>query len=121
MLEEWNPQPAPTWVSCVPSLRNPTLVPDFAERLAKKLNLSFRMAIEKTTSRPEQSTLNNSFQQARNIDGSLSPIAEKILPGPVLLVDDVVMSGWTLTISSWLLRKNGSGEVWPIALAQSRT
>ena len=66
-------------------------------------------------------TLNNSFQQARNIDGSLSPIAEKILPGPVLLVDDVVMSGWTLTISSWLLRKNGSGEVWPIALAQSRT
>ena len=121
MLEEWNPQPAPTWVSCVPSLRNPTLVPDFAERLAKALNLSFRMAIEKTTSRPEQSTLNNSFQQARNIDGSLSPIAEKILPGPVLLVDDVVMSGWTLTISSWLLRKNGSGEVWPIALAQSRT
>jgi ATP-dependent DNA helicase RecQ len=36
----------------------------------------------------------------------------------VLLVDDMVDSRWTLTIAAWLLRSNGSGEVWPIALAQ---
>ena len=120
MFKEWDPQPAPTWVTCVPSLRNPTLVPDFAKRLAQALNLSFRVAIEKTDSRLEQNKFNNSFQQARNVDGSLAPIQDQILSSPVLLVDDVILSGWTLTISSWLLRKNGSGEVWPLALAQGR-
>ena len=120
MFKEWAPQPAPTWVTCVPSLRNPTLVPDFAKRLAQALNLSFRVAIEKIDSRPEQNKFNNSFQQARNVDGSLAPIRDQILSSPVLLVDDVILSGWTLTISSWLLRKNGSGEVWPLALAQGR-
>ena len=120
VFKEWSPQPAPTWVTCVPSLRNPTLVPDFAKRLAQALNLSFRVAIEKTDSRPEQNKFNNSFQQARNVDGSLAPVRDQILSGPVLLVDDVILSGWTLTISSWLLRKNGSGEVWPLALAQGR-
>ena len=120
MFKEWGPQPAPTWVTCVPSLRNPTLVPDFAKRLAQALNLSFRVAIEKIDSRPEQNKFNNSFQQARNVDGSLAPIRDQILSSPVLLVDDVILSGWTLTISSWLLRKNGSGEVWPLALAQGR-
>ena len=120
VFKEWSPQPAPTWVTCVPSLRNPTLVPDFAKRLAQALNLSFRVAIEKTDSRPEQNKFNNSFQQARNVDGSLAPIQDQILSSPVLLVDDVILSGWTLTISSWLLRKNGSGEVWPLALAQRR-
>ncbi len=120
MFKEWGPQPAPTWVTCVPSLRNPTLVPDFAKKLAQALNLSFRVAIEKTDSRPEQNKFNNSFQQAKNVDGSLAPLRDQILSGPVLLVDDVILSGWTLAISSWLLRKNGSGEVWPLALAQGR-
>ena len=120
MFKEWGPQPAPTWVTCVPSLRNPTLVPDFAKRLAQALNLSFRVAIEKTDSRPEQNKFNNSFQQARNVDGSLAPIRDQILSSPVLLVDDLILSGWTLTISSWLLRKNGSGEVWPLTLAQGK-
>ena len=37
--------------------------------------------------------------------------------GPVLLVDDLVHSGWTLTVASVLLRRKGSGEVLPFALA----
>lgn len=39
-------------------------------------------------------------------------------PAPVLLVDDIVDSGWTFAVAAWLLRKRGSGEVWPLALAQ---
>jgi ATP-dependent DNA helicase RecQ len=31
----------------------------------------------------------------------------------------MVDSRWTLTVSAWLLRKNGSGEVWPMALSQT--
>lgn len=37
--------------------------------------------------------------------------------GPVLLVDDVVDSGWTLTTIAALLRQAGSGCVYPAALA----
>jgi ATP-dependent DNA helicase RecQ len=119
MIQEWNPQPAPTWVTCVPSLRHPNLVPDFAQRLAVALGLPFHMVIAKTDERPEQKTMANSTQQARNIDGSLALNGAPIAPGPVLLVDDMVDSRWTLTVSAWLLRKNGSGQVWPLALSQT--
>jgi len=61
----------------------------------------------------------NGTQQARNIDGSLAIRGEPVPNGPVLLVDDMVDSRWTLTVSAWLLRGSGSGEVWPIALAQA--
>lgn len=119
LVREWNPQPAPAWVACVPSLRHPGLVPDFAHRLATALGLPFHPAIKKTDNRPEQKTMANSTQQARNIDGSLALSGQPIPPDPVLLVDDMVDSRWTLTVSAWLLRKNGSGQVWPIALSQT--
>jgi ATP-dependent DNA helicase RecQ len=45
-------------------------------------------------------------------------IGAEVLPtGPVLLVDDMVDSGWTLTFAAWLLRTRGSGEVFPLVLA----
>ena len=119
MIKEWNPQPSPTWVTCVPSLRHPELVPNFAQRLAAALGLPFHMVIAKTDARPEQKTMANSTQQARNIDGSLALNGQPIPPGPVLLVDDMVDSRWTLTVSAWLLRKSGSGVVWPMALSQT--
>lgn len=119
MIQEWSPQPGPAWVTCVPSLRHPDLVPDFAQRLAAALGLPFHIVIAKTDARPEQKTMANSTQQARNIDGSLALNGQPIPPGPVLLVDDMVDSRWTLTVSAWLLRKNGSGEVWPMALSQT--
>jgi ATP-dependent DNA helicase RecQ len=39
----------------------------------------------------------------------------------VLLVDDVVDSGWTLAIISALLLRAGSGAVFPLALASTST
>ena len=117
MFHEWNPKPEPTWVTCIPSLRHPHLVPNFAERLASALGLPFHMVIAKTDARPEQKTMANSTQQARNIDGSLAMNGQPVPNGPVLLVDDMVDSRWTLTVGAWLLRKSGSGEVWPIALS----
>jgi ATP-dependent DNA helicase RecQ len=119
MINEWNPQPTPTWVTCVPSLRHPELVPNFAQRLAAALGLPFHALLIKIDDRPEQKTMANSTQQARNIDGSLSLTGQPIPRGSVLLVDDMVDSRWTLTVSAWLLRKNGSGLVWPVVLSQT--
>ena len=39
--DRWQPAPYPAWVTCVPSMNHPTLVPDFAGRLANLLGLPF--------------------------------------------------------------------------------
>ena len=117
LLAQWSPQPAPEWATCIPSLRHPELVPDFAERLAIQMGLPFHRALEKTEDRAEQKLMANSTRQARNVDGSLAISREPLPEGPVLLVDDMVDSRWTMTVAAWLLRSNGSGEVWPLALA----
>ena len=117
LVREWDPQPAPAWVTCVPSLRYPDLVPDFARRLAAALQRPFHKVIEKIEERPEQRTMANSSQQARNIDGAYKICAKPLPAGPVLLVDDLVDSRWTLTIAAWLLQSHGSAEVFPLALA----
>jgi ATP-dependent DNA helicase RecQ len=116
MIRRWYPQPAPAWITCIPSLRHPDLVPNFAQRLAVALGLPMQVVLAKADARPEQKTMANSTQQARNIDGSLVLVGQP-LSGPVLLVDDMVDSRWTLTVAAWLLRTNGSGEVWPMALS----
>ena len=118
LIEEWNPEPVPEWVACIPSRRHPDLVPDFAGRLANSLGLPFRQVLVKVEDRPEQKMMENSTQQARNVDGSLTLTKEALPDGPLLLVDDMVDSRWTFTVAAWLLRSNGSGEVWPLALAQ---
>ena len=119
LLSEWRPDPPPTWVAAVPSLRHPHLVPDFARRLADALDLPFSDVLKKTSSRPEQKTMENSDRQARNVLGSLGVAKESILAGPVLLVDDVVDSRWTFTVAAWELRRRGCGPVWPLALANA--
>ena len=117
LMARWTPTPAPVWVTCIPSRRHPDLVPDFAERLATEMGLPFHRALSKVEDRAEQKSMANSVQQARNVDGSLALSLEPLPGGPVLLVDDMVDSRWTLTVAAWLLRSNGSGEVWPLALA----
>ena len=118
LVRQWSPDPAPRWLTCIPSHRHPRLVPDFSERLAAALGLAFTPLLVRTEGSPEQKTMANSVQQARNVDGCLE-LAKKPPSEPVLLVDDMVDSRWTLTVAAWLLRSEGSGEVWPLALAQT--
>ena len=120
LLQEWKPDPYPQWVTCVPSLRRPALVPDFSRRLADRLGLPFYEVIQKTEIREEQKLMENSIKQLLNLDGSLIPVPGARAPtGPVLLVDDMVDSRWTFTVMAWLLRSIGSGVVWPLALANT--
>ncbi len=119
LLREWNPDPFPEWVAAIPSLRHPRLVPDFARRLAKALGLPLRDALRKKADRDEQKTMENSDHQARNVIGSLAISEEAILPGSVLLVDDIVDSRWTFTVAAGELRQRGSGPVWPFAIGHA--
>lgn len=105
------------WVTNIPSIRRPNLVRDFTRRLAEKLGLKYKDAIQKTKDVEPQKELNNSHLQYRNAFESFEVI--EVLDGNVLLVDDMVDSRWTFTACGYKLRKNGSGAVYPFALANS--
>ena len=114
--DRWQPDPPPEWITCVPSQTHRTLVPDFAQRLATALRLPFMPIVTKTRHNEPQKTQQNRFHQCRNLDGVFQ-IDGSIPDGPVLLLDDIVDSGWTMTVIAALLRQAGSGPVWPVALA----
>ena len=116
--QRWQPNPAPLWVCCVPSRNHPELVPDFARRLAVRLGLPFIDAISKVKDNQPQKVQQNRFHQCRNLDGAFE-VSQRYPGQPVLLVDDVVDSGWTLTVIAALLQQAGSGPVYPVALASS--
>ncbi len=105
------------WVTCVPSLRRPRLVADFAGRLAAALDLPFEEVIVKTEIGSEQKEQNTSYLQCRNVFSTLE--AAKAYRENVLLVDDMVDSRWTFTVCGYKLRKKGNGKVFPFALANT--
>ena len=116
--DRWQPDLGPEWVTFVPSLRRPELVPDFASRLAQSLGLACADVVVKVRHTEPQKTMQNSQQQYRNIWDAFE-IRGEVPSGPVLLVDDMVDSRWTLTVVGSVLRQAGSGPVLPLALADT--
>jgi ATP-dependent DNA helicase RecQ len=117
MIQRWHPQPFPTWVTCVPSLHHPQLVPNFAQRLAHQLQLTFQPIVQKVRHTQPQKQMGNSYQQAHNLDGVFAVKPWQGMKGAVFLIDDMVDSRWTFTVIAALLRQAGSGPVFPLALA----
>lgn len=117
LIQHWQPDPFPTWVTCVPSLARPELVPSFSERLARKLNVPFVACVGKISQNHPQKEMRNSSQQAQNLDGVFEVISWEGMVGSVFLIDDMVDSRWTFTVVAALLRQLGSGKVFPLALA----
>lgn len=117
MIRHWNPDPAPEWVTCIPSLNRPELVPDFARRLAEAMGLPFHACIRKEKKNPQQKEMQNSFQQAHNLDGVFAVEPGTVPGGSCLLIDDMTDSGWTFTVATAILRRAGCAAVFPLALA----
>ena len=115
MYRNWNPASAPQWVTCIPSLTHPDLVPDFARRLAHALGLPFFACVRKLRANRPQKAMENSSMQVRNLDGVFG--TDTMPAGPCLLVDDMVDSRWTFTVVAALLRQAGCPAVHPLALA----
>ena len=110
------------WVTNIPSLRRPDLVKDFAKKLAEELGLKYAEAIKKVEDSSPQKELNNSFMQQSNAFNSfevIDSVDPELFGENVLLVDDMVDSRWTITCCGYKLRKNGSGKVYPFALANT--
>lgn len=114
----WDPNPFPSWITCVPSNRHPDLVPDFARRLGEKLGIPFIHAVFKIKETRPQKEQENSAFQCRNLDGVFA-ITDEVSNQAVFLIDDAVDSGWTFTIIAALLRQTGVGAVYPVALTST--
>lgn len=114
----WRPDPVPTWVTFVPSLSRPTLVQDFARRIAQGLGLPCHDSVVKVRETEPQKFMQNSTQQYTNVKDAFQ-VSPAVGSGPVFLVDDVVDSRWTLTVIAGQLRDAGAGPVYPFALADT--
>jgi ATP-dependent DNA helicase RecQ len=114
---QWKPIPRPRWLTPVPSNSRPGLLGEFGRAVASSLGIPYREVLAAASGLP-QKTMENSAQQLRNVHGRLKVVSD-VPAYPVLLIDDVVDSGWTLTFAGWLLREHGAGDVFPFALADS--
>jgi ATP-dependent DNA helicase RecQ len=116
LLGRWGWEQPPTWVTFVPSRRRPTLVGDLADQAGRLLGVPVHAVIRRVRpgGRP-QAELANSFHQYRNAHDAFA-VAGAVPGGPVLLVDDVRGSGWTLTTIAGQLRDAGAGPVHPLVL-----
>jgi ATP-dependent DNA helicase RecQ len=110
--------PVVTWV---PSARRPELVGSLARGLADGLGwdlVELVRCARPDRPRPPQAEMANSSQQVRNVFrafGIVDPPPDR----PVLLVDDVAESRWTLTVVAGQLVRAGSGPVHPFVLARA--
>ncbi len=120
VLSSWEWAQRPVGVVAVPSGSRPRLVRSLAERLAQVGRLSYLGDLGYRSGPPGRQF--NSAQRVQAIRGTLAMPAA-LGPavagagGPVLLVDDLVDTGWTMTLGAAMLRHAGAPAVLPFALA----
>ncbi|MFF0860294.1 RecQ family ATP-dependent DNA helicase [Nonomuraea sp. NPDC003560] len=120
VLSAWDWQERPVAVVNVPSATRPQLVRGFAERLAQVGRLTYLGELGYRAGSPGRQF--NSAKRVQAIRGTLAmpkdlgaAIAQ--CGGPVLLIDDRVDTGWTMTLAAALIRHAGAPAVLPLALA----
>ncbi len=115
VLQDWRPEVE--GVVVVESATRPSLTLDLAEGLSRYLRRPVvgRWAIADPSVAPGQGAM-NSAQRVAAVTRRFR-LEGEIPSGPVLLVDDQVVTGWTLTVAAHALREAGAGEVLPLVLA----
>jgi len=123
VLASWEWAARPVAVITIASRTRPLLVASLGDRLAAVGKLPLLGQVERARAgEPVAPTSHNSAQRVRAVHGSFDVSDElalrlRGLAGPLLLVDDLVDSGWTMTIATGLLRRAGAPGVLPLALA----
>jgi ATP-dependent DNA helicase RecQ len=120
VLGDWHPQwPArPTGVGYVESARRSQLTRDLAEGVSRYLRLPLvaRWHIVDPDVAPGQGAANSAQRVAAVGRRYALAVDEPLDGGPVILVDDLVGTGWTLTLAARALRAAGAGPVLPLTL-----
>jgi ATP-dependent DNA helicase RecQ len=119
VLAGWNWETRPTAVMGIDSDTHPLLIGSVVERLAQLGRLTNLGTLRYAPDRRRVTAANSAYRVAALTDSWLDPDPSVIsrLSGPVLLVDDVADTGWTMTMAARALRRAGAAEVLPFALA----
>ncbi len=114
-LSRWGwPRGRPTWVTWIPSRTHATLLEDLAQRLAAVGRMQMIRPLQASGDGYQRDAATN-LESATGALRRLSTTGT-VDPGPALLLDDVVRSGFTMTVATVLLREAGSGPVYPLVL-----
>jgi ATP-dependent DNA helicase RecQ len=116
VLAGWGWAERPVGVVGIGSRRRPHQLDHLARRIAEIGRLPLLGSLTPVGERPTPAA--NSAQRLAAVWGSLGEAPDlTAADGPILLVDDVIDTGWTMTVAARALRQAGAKEVLPLALA----
>lgn len=121
-LRDWPWEQRPAGVVAMPSESHPLLVASTAAAISRLGRLPMLGTLDLDPRIPRTGTGGNSAFRLASVWGRFGvgpELAQAVagVGGPVLLVDDLVDSRWTLTVAARELRRAGAPAVLPFALA----
>jgi ATP-dependent DNA helicase RecQ len=117
VLAQWRWETRPTQVAWVPSRSRPNLIASLATKLATVGRLQLVGPLVRVRHEPAGARRSNSAQRLKSVYAAFSADGLALQETPLLLVDDLTDSGWTLTEATRVLREAGAGPVLPFVLA----
>ncbi|HEU4363469.1 MAG TPA: RecQ family ATP-dependent DNA helicase [Mycobacterium sp.] len=119
VLAAWDWETRPIAVLGLDSAAHPVLIGSLTTRLAELGRLTHLPTLRYAAGRRPVTAANSAYRVAA-LNNSWEEPEQTVfgaVTGPVLLVDDVTDSGWTLTMAARVLRRVGVPGVLPFALA----
>ncbi|QKJ18599.1 RecQ family ATP-dependent DNA helicase [Microbacterium hominis] len=117
VLADWGWDERPVAVAAMPSRGRPLLVDTLARGIAEIGRMPLLGTLDLVDGGPTGRPGGNSAFRLAGVWGRISAANLEVPQGPVLLVDDLVDSRWTLTVAARELRAAGATRVLPFALA----
>lgn len=117
VLADWGWEERPVAVVAMPSRSRPMLVDSLARHLADVGRLPLVGTLDLVDGGSTNGPGGNSAFRLAGVWERVSAAHLDVPPGPVLLVDDLVDSRWTITAAARELRRAGATAVLPFALA----
>jgi ATP-dependent DNA helicase RecQ len=117
VLADWPWSERPVAVIAMPSRNHPLLITSIAEGLANAGRLELLPPLVHANGGPSGEPGGNSAYRLAGVWERFATSGPLLIEGPVLLVDDLVDSRWTLTSAARALRAAGAPAVLPFAVA----
>lgn len=119
VLAAWDWEERPTAVLAMDSPTHPVLVESLASRLSQIGRLQNLGVLRRKNGNPQPTAANSAYRVAALVDMWEQPDLHEVR-GPILLVDAVTDTGWTLTMATRTLVAAGADAVLPYALASPK-
>ncbi len=117
VLADWGWENRPVAVVSLPSRGHPQLIDSVARGLAGAGKLPYLGSLEYVAPPSGGPGGNSAYRLAQVFGAFAVPASMELGGGPVLVVDDLADSRWTLTVAARALRSAGASGVLPFAVA----